>query len=392
MTSIKLAKEKIEIKIDSEEAIDNFGSETFEENILLFIDEGYNNYKFGIKKAQIERNQASMKMLTHTLKTTSRYMASENFAQVCHSIESETKSPNWEKIDELLSDFFHYLDLLYNECIKFYNDFKKDGEKKSPINIVEVLKSNFNNVSLKSSKKEEKNESPNINLQSSVNFNIDQENSSVDKLNSVCNNNIKFSSFKNCKSFNDSNQNEYEADNKIKIINLNKNKNVEDEYIENKLMDKKSKHNLNTNNIASFTNTYIGRRSSVLIENIIETGIEDNVNNIYINNKNKNINFDFGGTINLQSTRTMKFSNKNIDNSSIGNNMVTHSPGLDNNKGVKYSKIFNDTSIVCKESDINDFKSIKGGVYNSGISTPKFQSGNYEITSSKTDLNGNLHI
>jgi HPt (histidine-containing phosphotransfer) domain-containing protein len=117
-------KEKFEIKIDSEEAIENFGSETFEQNIVLFVEESYNHFKEGIKKAQEEQDKAKMKIMTHTLKTTARYMSSENFALECQSIESETKDPNWDKINQLLPDFFEDLDILYNECLKFYNEIK----------------------------------------------------------------------------------------------------------------------------------------------------------------------------------------------------------------------------------------------------------------------------
>jgi len=125
---IENKKERPEIKIDSEEAIDNFGNEIFEQSILLFVDESYNNVKEGIKKALEEKDKNKIKILTHTLKTTARYMASENFALECQAIESESKEPNWEKMNNLLIDFFEDLDILYSECLKFYNDIKNNLE------------------------------------------------------------------------------------------------------------------------------------------------------------------------------------------------------------------------------------------------------------------------
>ena len=125
MTSInpKTKKDRPEIKIDSEEAIDNFGNEIFEQTIKLFVDESYKTFKEGIKKAQEEKDKNKMKILTHTLKTSARYMASENFALECQALESETKNPDWEKMDNLLIDFYEDIDILYNECMKYYNEY-----------------------------------------------------------------------------------------------------------------------------------------------------------------------------------------------------------------------------------------------------------------------------
>ena len=117
-------KEKIEIKIDAEEATDNFGVEIFEQNIVLFIEEGYQHFLEGIKQAEKDHDEKKMKMLTHTLKTTARYMSSENFAQECHAIESQTKTPNWDIILQLLPSFYEDLEILHLEALKFYNEIK----------------------------------------------------------------------------------------------------------------------------------------------------------------------------------------------------------------------------------------------------------------------------
>ena len=122
-------KERPEIKIDSEEAIDNFGNEIFEQSILLFVDESYNNVKEGIKKALEEKDKNKIKILTHTLKTNARYQASENFALVCQVIESESKEPDWIKMNNLITDFFEDLDIFYTECLKFYKEIYNNSDK-----------------------------------------------------------------------------------------------------------------------------------------------------------------------------------------------------------------------------------------------------------------------
>jgi HPt (histidine-containing phosphotransfer) domain-containing protein len=145
-----IEKNRPEINIDSEEAIDNFGNEIFEQTIILFVDESYKTFKEGIIKAQEEKDKNKMKILTHTLKTTARYMASENFALQCQALESESKNPDWEKIDNLLINFYKDIDILYNKCMKYYNEYKnvnkldniniENAEEKCKIKIIKIIK------------------------------------------------------------------------------------------------------------------------------------------------------------------------------------------------------------------------------------------------------------
>ena len=387
MTSNYPKKEKMEIIIDSVEAIDNFGSETFEENILLFVDEGYNNYTNGIKKAQTDRDQASMKMLTHTLKTTSRYMASENFAQVCQGIESEMKSPNWEKTDDLLTDFYYYLDLLYNECIKFYNDFKQEGQRKILILIDNGFGNGNNNIN-----NNETNKSPTDMLESNESLMIVEN--VLNNYISV-NNNSKFSGFKNCKpsiegdnpsvNYIKNNNNYYENENENDVKNNMLSKESSDN---NLVLNKESEYKLksypNSNNTKTFPNSYINKRNSIKVENKNESTVEPNNTNNIKNNKS-----DFQNINNLKSTETLEVVNGSLLQGSIESDTEIYSPFPDINKVNKYSKIFNDV-LVCKELDINEIKNSKSGLYNLGVSTPRFKSGNFDITLTKTDLNGNF--
>ena len=45
-------KEKIEIIIDEDDAIDNFGEDTYRENIFLFVEGGYKHVYEGIKEGE----------------------------------------------------------------------------------------------------------------------------------------------------------------------------------------------------------------------------------------------------------------------------------------------------------------------------------------------------
>lgn len=448
MTSSNQKKELIEIKIDSEDAIDNFGSETFEENILLFVDEGYKNYKNGIKKAQTEHDQATLKMLTHTLKTTSRYMSSENFAQICHGIESETKSPNWEKIDGLLLDFFICLDLLYHECVKFYNDFKPAGEKKNVILVLngdgdsfnnnkdksnnylgnsENNKNNFNNNNneeedlqgrkfpadkLEASKSSGDFETTTDN-NNNININNDSNNHNfMDKSANNIDSNYKHINFKNCKTF-------IAEENTSTTNNLIKNENEkETEKITIQQKRENTDNNLLTtaaanpsvyntrlctgssDKMGSFSNSFIKKRNNFLGQNSKSNEFnnenknmdkDNNHSNNYntSDNDNNNKKLDFKSFGNVQSTKIMGVSSKNLLYTSADISMEIDSPLPDNSSSKidKYVKIFNDDSVVCKELDLKA-KSGKGGIYASGVSTPKYKTGNYDIATSKTDLTG----
>jgi len=127
-------KQKIEITIDEEDACDNFGEDTFQENIIRFVEEGYKYTYEEVKEAEFLRDPAKMKITTHTLKTTARYMSAENFALICQGIEGETKLPNWDKILELLPEFYEYYEILYQKTLIIYNRLKgKDVDDPGPL-------------------------------------------------------------------------------------------------------------------------------------------------------------------------------------------------------------------------------------------------------------------
>ena len=205
-------KEKIEIIIDEDDAIDNFGEDTYRENIFLFVEGGYKHVYEGIKEGEHILDSAKMKILTHTLKTTARYMSSENFAQICQGIESETKAPNWDKIFELLPDFYEYLEILYNKTLKIYNRLKNfDVDHPGPFeNFVENMdfydrdQEKLKNANINKANNDDKNVSPtddplkddeNINSNDKKKSNessiLNNKNLTSPKLNSNLNNNLK---------------------------------------------------------------------------------------------------------------------------------------------------------------------------------------------------------
>lgn len=261
-------KEKLEIKIDAEDAIDNFGSEIFEQNIILFVNEGYNNFKEGIKKAQEEKDHAKMKIFTHTLKTTARYMSSENFALECQEIESETKAPNWGKIENLLPDFFKDLDILYNECIKIYNGIKGVSEMKHEITIESNTHNQINdpNVLRNSQTLEERKETERVQvntLKSSKTCSPDNDeikflqNTAIAFSNSVIN---KKNSFTLNEKIQENNllvggiKNNLASNKKIKIELLSKNNTIH-KLLEDNILDSHSPNpNLSNNKIDKYSN------------------------------------------------------------------------------------------------------------------------------------------
>jgi len=431
MTSSNQKKELIEIKIDSEEAIDNFGFETFEENILLFVDEGYNNYKNRIKKAQEERDQASLKILTHTLKTTSRYMASENFAQICQGIESEAKYTNWEKIDELLKDFFYYFDHLYNECVKFYNDFKPEGEKKSRIPLISdssnsngiqrsnnIGTNNENNIDFKNNDNNNNNSQNEKDLQackfSSGKLESNNSFSSEEKIgndnyynilginlinissNNGNSNNYKHSNFKSRKTTleaDDENNNDYKTEINKKIpknkysydsLQVANQGNGDEKVI---ILTRSSNKN------SSFSDTFLDQRNNV-IYNDPKSG-ESSENNLLDNNiYNLNIKTTVCNNNNLvpigfnqlQTNKTIGVSDRNFYYASAESKTImeiNNTPLPVNSRVDKYSKILNNDSIAYKESDLIL------GENKGSISTPKYSCSTYHIPTSKTtDLSG----
>ncbi len=184
-----LEKEKIEITIDEEDASENFGEDTFQENIIRFVEEGYKITYEEIKEADFFRDQSKMKITTHTLKTTARYMSSENFAQICQGIEHETKAPNWDKIIELLPDFYEYYEILYEKALKIYNRIKdKDQDDSGPL---ENMKENMTFWDRDQAQKKDKEKNQNVLQENSkriedINKNfIDQRqtNSTYEKIN-----------------------------------------------------------------------------------------------------------------------------------------------------------------------------------------------------------------
>lgn len=187
-------KEKIEIIIDEEDACDNFGEDTFQENIIRFVEEGYKHTYEEIKEAEFFKDHAKMKITTHTLKTTARYMSSENFAQICQGIEHETKAPNWDKIIELLPEFYEYYEILYSKTLKIYNRLKgKNPDDDGPIenNKENMIFWEREQSQIENKEKEETNKAVNENLNNlnQIQNNTNDERKNTDNVNNNLNNN-----------------------------------------------------------------------------------------------------------------------------------------------------------------------------------------------------------
>jgi len=407
-----LKREKMEIKIDSEDAIDNFGIEIFEQNILLFVDEGYHNYKEGIKKGQEEKDHSKIKILTHTLKTTARYMSSENFAQECHAIEMETKIPNWDKINFLLTDFFYYLDVLYNECIKFYNQYKPENERKSFLKFpakenyfLEEDKGQNNNYTLI-------NGIVHLNTNRITNDNINNGNYETDINN--------FSSFDDNYILNKISKSGDVASNKnITIFLVNNDK--ENEYthiIDNSIDSEGSRLNINFSNNkiekhGSFDSKYNFEKNEELIikENIsnknnfsnslihgrqrifksrekIESKFnkikdKEEIENIDDINDNSQTNIKY-----LKPDKLFSVSNKNVLQFTLNEKKNNENDLLIQEKVIKLNKSCKFLDDSYHDKEINHlYNNTKGNVYQIENSFQKFSSANHEIIKTKNQIN-----
>jgi len=360
--------EKVEIKIDSEDAIDNFGNEIFEQSIIFFVDEGYNNYKEGITLAQETKDHSKIKILTHTLKTSARYMSSENFAQICQSIETETKGPNWDKINELLPTFFHCLDLLYNECIKHYNEFKPENEHKTTLPIkLENETNDKNDLCCESNK------SIIVSAKTSTNDLITEKNKVLLKTNKpiIDMDDDTFEENSNNKKYIDilNTSHSHRSNHKMNLKSITTNKeNLEVEEVEN---NRKMIENRMNNSNNNFANSFIVRRKSFL-------PIQDN-----LINKEQVFNSESCDNDNNKVNNLEKKENENIE---------LYIPSqlspiqMHENITDKISKKLNDVSIgeINFNNNLNNID--QKGAYNVSISTPIFKSSNYEIAKSKTDI------
>lgn len=350
-------KEKVEIKIDSEEAIDNFGSEIFEQNIILFVEEGYNNFKEGIKKAQEDKDHSKMKINTHTLKTTARYMASENFALECQAIESETKAPNWEKINQLLPDFFQDLDILYNECVKIYNGIKGITQLKPQITIElnENKDKNFQNPSV------------GIDENNKV-FTADRE--AKDRMA------VSIKSSKTC------NEDEQE-----RIFYFEKKDEKKDDYFIEHTGVKMSLHNKGLSQFArdmnTISNSFISKKNTISITE--ETGKD-------VSNKAAELNKNAGAS---KFKLILPSASNSTNNLSGFSHLESYSPnpiGI-SHKVEKYTKLINDASAICevltknKEPKPNKAYCLGNGTPRCTSSILEKPKNSLELTDQNTNIN-----
>lgn len=113
---------KKEIKIDEEEAKENYGDMIFEKSITILVEKEYETTRRNLQEAYDSKDSSRLKHITHTLKTNARFLCSENFALECQAIESCTKEGlvNWEKVVELFPQFMEDFDLLFKEAEKIY--------------------------------------------------------------------------------------------------------------------------------------------------------------------------------------------------------------------------------------------------------------------------------
>lgn len=121
----KEKEKEIIIKIDKERSQDNFGDDMFDEIITDLVEERYDDKRAEVLEGFQNQNASKIKGATHTVKTTSRYLFEEGFAQICQDMENwSSKDLSWEKLNENKDFFLRYFAAFYEACLEYYKEIK----------------------------------------------------------------------------------------------------------------------------------------------------------------------------------------------------------------------------------------------------------------------------
>ena len=159
--------------IDFDDAIDNYGADTVNFALTVFVTEIYGEIKDNINKAVNESNYTELRAIVHKFKSTTGYLGANGFSKLCAVIQKACEDKiSMEKIKEYCKIFNDNLELLYQTCKGYYDKLPKEeveeneneienektehGEKpkEQEANIDEVI------VEKNEEKEEEKKETP----------------------------------------------------------------------------------------------------------------------------------------------------------------------------------------------------------------------------------------
>lgn len=146
--SEKISEEEL-LEINYEDAIEDYDEQVVNMTYELFVNKQYQELKFKISKAYSDKNYQELKVIFHNFKTTSRYLGSENFSELCNQLqiyckEGVEKFSSFEKAYLIFSINFPKF---YDKCKEQYkkikdskNSFVKEEETENEDNLENISK------------------------------------------------------------------------------------------------------------------------------------------------------------------------------------------------------------------------------------------------------------
>lgn len=126
---------KIEIQINEADSRESYGDDIFELSVEDFVEDKYEEKKREMEEALKNQDIDKIKCATHTLKTSSRYIGEENFANECNKMESMASKGDWAGICQNFEYYLEYFEELYYAVYQIYLRIQSQSNK----NIVAAL-------------------------------------------------------------------------------------------------------------------------------------------------------------------------------------------------------------------------------------------------------------
>jgi hypothetical protein len=112
-----------------EEADENFSETVVDKNLTLFVTDYYQYFKQELETARKNKDITKIKISVHTLKSTSRYLCCEYFAEKSQKIE-DVNGKALSEIEKVYDEYLKCFDYLYEDAKdQFEKRFKKPEEK-----------------------------------------------------------------------------------------------------------------------------------------------------------------------------------------------------------------------------------------------------------------------
>lgn len=120
----------LDIKLNKQLAIDEYGQETFEFSVNHFIEEEYNEHFERLNKAFENKEGFEFKSVVHTMKSTAKYLTAMNFADQCARFEQWSKPGyvTWEPIIKNFDILVENFKRVYDAVKVFYDELNNPDD------------------------------------------------------------------------------------------------------------------------------------------------------------------------------------------------------------------------------------------------------------------------